>query len=296
MDLRHLRCFIAVAEERSFTRAAERLHIEQSPVSRAIKELEDELGTLLFERDRRGTRLTPAGVVFLQDVRRLFCTLEQARENVKAVATGHSGSLHVGISGCAIDPRLSDLLARCREEDPEIEIRLSEVPVPDLLHGLRSGDFSIGFSHTSDVGDDIISEPLWNVPLIAAVPARHPILIHKELPLDELVQFPLILCSPQACDGSCKELTRELCAQGHDLKIAERVISWDMMLTLVSAGIGIGFTSAARMTTCRYPNIVPRPLATDSATATTYLLRPDSDTPSIQVERFMRRLHVQVED
>ena len=82
MELRHLRCFIVLAEELHFTRAAERLHIEQPPLSRAIKELEDELGAVLFDRDRRGTRLTAAGAVFLQDTRRLFTVLEQARENV----------------------------------------------------------------------------------------------------------------------------------------------------------------------------------------------------------------------
>lgn len=86
MELRHLRCFVVLAEELHFTRAAERLHIEQSPLSRTIKELEDDLGALLFNRDRRGTRLTDAGKAFLLDVRRLFTTLDQARENVKAVS------------------------------------------------------------------------------------------------------------------------------------------------------------------------------------------------------------------
>lgn len=88
MELRHLRCFIVLAEELHFTRAADRLHIEQSPLSRTIKELEDELGVLLFTRDRRGTQLTQAGAVFLQDVRRVFTMLEQACENAKAVSAG----------------------------------------------------------------------------------------------------------------------------------------------------------------------------------------------------------------
>ena len=126
MELRHLRCFVALAEELHFTRAAERLHIEQPPLSRTIKELEDELGVLLFDRDRRGTRLTPAGTTFLQDIRRLFTNLEQARENVRAIAAGLRGSVRIAISDGAIDPRLSALLALCRQEEPEIEIRLSE--------------------------------------------------------------------------------------------------------------------------------------------------------------------------
>ena len=79
MELRHLRCFIAVAEELHFARAAERLHIEQSPLSRAIKELEEDLGVRLFERTTRSTRLTWAGQVFLEDVRRVFKNMARFR-------------------------------------------------------------------------------------------------------------------------------------------------------------------------------------------------------------------------
>ncbi len=225
MEIRHLRCFVALAEELHFTRAAERLHIEQPPLSRAIKELEDELGVVLFNRNHRGTLLTAAGAVFLQDVRRLFTVLDQARENAKAVAAGLRGSLRIAVSDGAIDPRLSVFLARCRAEEPEVEIRLSEVPLAEQLRGLRSGDFMIGFAHTADVGDGVVAEPMWQDSLVIAVPARHALLAHKEVPLHELGGHPLVLCDPHACEGYCRELGRLLQAVEHKLNVVEVVSS-----------------------------------------------------------------------
>lgn len=293
MELRHLRCFVVLAEELHFTRAAERLHIEQPPLSRAIKELEDELGATLFDRDRRGTRLTPAGAAFLQDVRRVFAALEQGRENVKAIAAGLQGSLRIAISDGTVDQRLSAFLAHCREEEPEIEIRLAEVPLSEQLRGLRSGDFTIGFAHTAEVGEEIITEPIWHDPLILAVPARHPLLAHKEVPLPELVSYPLVLCDPQVCEGYCRELTRLLRPLEREPNVVEHASSLDMMLTLVGAGYGLGFTTAARLALSQRADVIARPLAVDSAVITTYLLRPRSDTLCPALERFIIRLRSQ---
>ncbi|HBP6003310.1 TPA: LysR family transcriptional regulator [Pseudomonas aeruginosa] len=290
MELRHLRCFVALAEELHFTRAAERLHIEQPPLSRAIKELEDDLGVVLFERNRRGTVLTEAGATFLQDVRRVFAVLKQAQENVQAVAAGLSGSLRIAVSDGAIDPRLSALLARCREEEPEIEIRLSEVPLADQLRGLRSGDFSIGFAHTAEVGDGIVTEPLWHDPLVVAVPARHPLLSHKAVPLHQLAIYPLVLCDPQVCEGYYRELARLLRPLERPPDVAEHVSSLDMMLTLVGAGYGVGFITETRIAASLRPDVVIRPLAMDSAVITTYLLRPVGEDSPVSVERFIARL------
>ncbi|AID83296.1 TPA: LysR family transcriptional regulator [Pseudomonas aeruginosa] len=290
MELRHLRYFITLAEELHFTRAAERLHIEQPPLSRAIKELEHDLGVDLFVRNRRGTVLTEAGATFLQDVRRVFAALKQAQENAQAVAAGLSGSLRIAVSDGAIDPRLSGLLARCREEEPEIEIRLSEVPLAEQLRGLRSGDFSIGFAHTAEVGDDILTEPLWHDSLVVAVPARHPLLSHKAVPLHQLASYPLVLCDPQICEGSYRELTRLLRPLEREPDIAEHVSSLDMMLTLVGAGYGVGFIMATRAAASPRPDVVIRPLAMDSAIITTYLLRPTSESMPVSVERFIARL------
>lgn len=296
MELRHLRCFVALAEELHFTRAAERLHIEQPPLSRAIKELEDDLGVVLFERNRRGTVLTEAGATFLQDVRRVFAVLKQAQENVRAVAAGLSGSLRIAVSDGAIDPRLSALLARCREEEPEIEIRLSEVPLADQLRGLRSGDFSIGFAHTAEVGDGIVTEPLWHDPLVVAVPARHPLLSHKAVPLHQLAIYPLVLCDPQACEGYHRELARLLRPLERPPDVAEHVSSLDMMLTLVGAGYGVGFITETRIAASLRPDVVIRPLAMDSAVITTYLLRPAGEDSPVSVERFIARLRAHSDD
>ena len=296
MELRHLRCFVALAEELHFTRAAERLHIEQPPLSRAIKELEDDLGVVLFERNRRGTVLTEAGARFLQDVRRVFAVLKQAQENVQAVAAGLSGSLRIAVSDGAIDPRLSALLARCREEEPEIEIRLSEVPLADQLRGLRSGDFSIGFAHTAEVGDGIVTEPLWHDPLMVAVPARHPLLSHKAVPLHQLAIYPLVLCDPQVCEGCHRELARLLRPLERPPDVAEHVSSLDMMLTLVGAGYGVGFITETRIAASLRPDVVIRPLAMDSAVITTYLLRPAGEDSPVSVERFIARLRAHSDD
>jgi DNA-binding transcriptional LysR family regulator len=139
MELRHLRYFIAVAEELHFARAAERLHIEQSPLSRAIKDLEYDLGLQLFERTTRSTRLTWAGQVFLDESRHVLSTLEQAVASTKTAATGYRGTLRIALSDGIAQPRLSSLLAQCREEEPDVEIRLFDVPLAEQVKGLRGG-------------------------------------------------------------------------------------------------------------------------------------------------------------
>lgn len=296
MDLRHLRCFTTLAEELHFGRAAERLHIEQSPLSRTIKELEEELGAQLFDRDRRGTRLTRAGDVFLQDVRRVFVTMKQACENARAVYAGNQGILRIAISDGAIDPRLSSFLACCREDEPEIEVRLTETSLAEQLRGLRSGDFDIGIAYTNEVNDGVIAEPLWRDPIMSIIPARHPLLVHKEVALDELLRFPLVLCNPQICEGYHRALSRILWSIGREPVVVDHVASTELMLALVAAGYGVGFMSLPRTMIYRYPNVVVRPLASGDALLTTYLLRMESRESSSSLERFSQRLCAQNEE
>ncbi len=118
MELRLLRYFVAVAEELHFARAAERLGVEQSPVSRAMRNLEATLGVQLFDRSAHQTRLTWAGQVFLGECRRVLATVEQAVSAAKAAAQGYQGYLRIAICDSLAQPHIATLLARSREEEP----------------------------------------------------------------------------------------------------------------------------------------------------------------------------------
>ena len=244
MELRHLRCFLAVAEELHFARAAERLHIEQSPLSRAIKELEEELGVALFARTTRSTRLTRAGKLFLDHVPRVFTALQQARDSAKAAANGFHGQLRIALSDGITPSRLPALLALCRQEEPEVEIRLTEVPLSQQIKGLHDDLYDVGFARADEAGDGIVAMPVWNDPLMVAVPARHDLLRYKRIPLEEVLRFPLVLCDPVACEGHARQVDRLLRRVDMEPLVAERVASCDLMMALVSAGFALGLTGA----------------------------------------------------
>lgn len=289
MELRHLRCFLAVAEELHFARAAERLHIDQSPLSRTIKELEEELGALLFIRTTRNTQLTRAGRLFLEHVKRVFVVLGQARDSVKAVANGFHGQLRIALSDGITPSRLPTLLAQSREEDPEVEIRLFEVPLVQQIKGLHDDLYDAGFSMMKDAGDGIVVTPAWEDELMVAVPARHPLLAFKKVPLEEMLRYPLALGDPVACEGHARQVDRFLRKLEQEPLIAQRVATFDVMMALVSAGLALGLAGEAHIVSSREPGIIARRLAGTTPMLTTYLLRRDAEL-SEMLTRFIERV------
>ncbi|PHS75505.1 MAG: LysR family transcriptional regulator [Porticoccus sp.] len=289
MELRHLRCFLAVAEELHFARAAERLHIEQSPLSRAIKELEEELGVRLFNRTTRSTRLTRAGQLFLKHVPRVFTALDQARGSVQAAAAGFHDQLRVALSDGITPPRLTALLAQSREEEPQVDIRLFEVPLGQQLRGLHEDLYDVGFAQSAEVGDGIVAVPAWSDPLVVAVPARHPLLAYQRIPLDEVLRHPLVACDPLSCEGHCHQIRRILRSADREPLVVEQVSSHDLMLTLVAAGYALALVGASHLAASRREEVVARPLAGRSQVLTTWLLRRDSE-PSETLRRFIGRV------
>ena len=174
-------------------------------------------------------------------------------------------------------------------EEPEVEIRLSEVPLSQQIKGLNSDFFDAGFAQSNEVGEGITAEPVWSDALVVAVPARHPLLAHRRIPLREVLRYPLVLCHPDSCEGFWKQLKQVLRTVDAELIVADRVPSLDLMMTLVAAGYGLGFATAAHIAGARNPDVIARPLAGRSPMLTTYLLRPDSE-PSEQLSRFIDRV------
>ena len=279
---------MAVAQELHFSRAAEKLHIDQSPLSRTIKELEEDVGASLFSRTTRSTRLTRAGQLFLEHVPRVFAALEQARASVQAAAAGYQGQLRIALSDGVTPARLSVLMALCRREDPEIAIHIDEVPLVQQIKGLHEDLYDIGLAQSEDVGDGILSEIAWSDPVHVMVPARHPLLAYKRIPLEEVLRYPLAMGDPQCREGYCRQIERILRTVDQEPLVAEQVKSFDLMIALVAAGYALGLVGASQIALSQELGIVARPLA-GHARLTTWLLRRD-DAPPESVVRFIDRL------
>ncbi len=289
MELRHLRYFLAVAEELHFARAAERLCIEQSPLSRAIKELEADLGIRLFNRTTRSTRLTRAGERFLEHVPRIFIALEQAQDSVRSAALGFQDQLRVALSDGITPPRLTALLAQCREEEPEVDVRVFEVPLAQQIRGLHDDLYDVGFAQCAEVGDGIVAEPAWSEPLVVAMPPRHPLLAHQSISVEELVRYPLVACDPQLCEGYCRQVCRILRGADREPLVVEKVASLDLKMTLVAAGYALAVVGESHIEASRNEGVVARPLAGPAPALTTWLLRRNTD-PSETLKRFIERV------
>ncbi len=227
--------------------------------------------------------------MLLEHVPRIFTAVEQARDSVRSAANGFHGQLRIALSDGITPSRLPSLLARYRVESPEIEVRLCEVPLAQQIKGLHDDLYDAGFSMADDVGDGIVAIPAWKDELIVAVPDRHPLLAYKRIPLNEVLRHALVLSDPIVCEGHARQVDRFLRQQDQEPLIAQRVATFDVMMTFVSAGLALGLAGAAHIAASREPGVVGRPLEGKPPMLTTYLLRRDAE-PSEELARFVERV------
>jgi DNA-binding transcriptional LysR family regulator len=288
METRELRYFVAVAEELHFARAAARVGIEQSPLSKAISEFERHLGVRLFVRTRRSTRLTYVGETLLPDARRILGQVDQAQRNVKAAASGRRGRLRIAICDGLAHPRIAKLLVQSRAEDPEVEIQIMHSALPVQLSELCSGVLDIAFSLSPRNDQQLKSVPLWKDAAALVMPPDHPLAAQPIVRQIDADTGPLILLGERLA-AVTEPVDDWLLSAEQQPGSIEYVVSIELLLTLVIAGYGVGLISVAQAETIRRPDLVTRPLSVRGAAITTFLIRRRDESSSV-VTRFTERV------
>lgn len=189
MDMRHLRCLVAVAEELHFGRAAKRLHLTQPPVSLAIKELEDELGVTLLERTSRRIAITRAGEDALRDARAVLAAADTMRRRAQETAQGLMGTLSIGFISLPIYSFLPTLVRQFSEAHQRVKISLHEGTTDQIIHDVESGSLDLGLVfQTADPPAALSVKLVQKEPLVLALPAGHALAGSARIALGQLAQ------------------------------------------------------------------------------------------------------------
>jgi DNA-binding transcriptional LysR family regulator len=261
MELRHLRYFVAVAEQLSFTRAAALLHMAQPALSVQIRQLEDELGVELFDRSRRAIALTHAGETMLGESRRLLASLDRSVDLVRRVGAGAIGSIAVGFVPSASNSVLPSLLRRFWEAHPDVAVTLREMAPGDLVDGLHGGNLDISFLYLP------FSDPLLDhlvivrEPFVAALPFDHPLARETTVDVADLRDEPFVT---PADHGMMPGLHAKVTAICHAAGFVPRAVQDDVWLVqtivaLVAAGVGVALVPSSSQAQAR-AGVVYRPL------------------------------------
>jgi DNA-binding transcriptional LysR family regulator len=253
MDLRHLRYFIAVAEEGHITRAAERLGMQQPPLSRQINAIERELDVQLFRRKSRGVELTDAGRALLEDARATLANLDRSFERTRRTARGEQGQIRVGIPPTApFHPFVLHAIRGFREAFPLVSLTLEEFLSNELIERLRNERMDVAFIRTSPVDQEgLVITPVLEEPIVVALPHGHALAQGDggaAVSLKRLASETFILYGPP---GTGIDVTAAACrAAGFNPRVGQYALRITSTLSLVAVGLGISIVPASmqRMT------------------------------------------------
>jgi DNA-binding transcriptional LysR family regulator len=250
MELRHLRYFIAVAEERHITRAARRLGMQQPPLSQQIRLLETELGVSLFTRGARGVELTVAGQALLDDAYAILASVERAADRTQQAARGQVGKLSVGFTTSAIlHPAVPRMIRVFREQHARVELDLREHPAADLIEAVARRELQVGLLRVPVARPpELQFLELLHEELLVVLPVGHRLLGaggRGRLDLSELAGERFILVRRPGAPGIYENLIRACRASGFEPLVAAEVAHMLTNINLVAAGAGISVVPAS---------------------------------------------------
>jgi DNA-binding transcriptional LysR family regulator len=285
LELRHLRYFVAVAEELHFSRAAQRLRMAQPPLSQQIRKLEEHIGYPLFTRNSRMVALTAAGEVLLERSRYILRRLDEDLESVRRVGRGEIGTLTVGFIGSAMLTILPGLIGSYRKRFAKVDLRLRELTTSSLVDAIRQGAVDLGFLRDAGPTEDLVLETVVAERFVVALPEKHLLAKRKKVSLVDLRNDSLILFArelgPLAWDK-----TIALCeTSGFRPPIVQDAPEWLTVLRLVSSGLGFSIAPAC-VATIKTPGVVCREL-TKCPTLTNIELARRSDHSNPIMETFL---------
>lgn len=290
MEFRQLRYFVAVAEELSFSRAAERLNVSQPPLSMQIKALEQELGTPLLNRTRRKVEMTPAGMILLESARKTLGELRRATEVVNLATRGEAGLIRMGFtSSVPMLDMFSNLMRAVRARYPEVRIELQHMSTMKQLDAIVADDLDVGIlrpPYYFRTGPDVVAYRIWRDELTVFLPANHRL---ADLPgpinLAELVVEPFVGIAPDIGCGMYDHVVTICNHAGFTPKVVQHVRELGSVLGLVAAGIGVSILPKCYQRV-GIPGVVSRPLAEPGADSE-MLLVVKANAVSAPLRRFV---------
>ncbi|NJM62436.1 MAG: LysR family transcriptional regulator [Oscillatoriales cyanobacterium RU_3_3] len=244
MELRHLRYFIAVAEELNFTRAAEKLHMAQPPLSQQIQQLESELGFQLFRRSKRTVALTEAGEVFFDEAQKILQQLDRAILLGQQTSRGELGQLTIGFVSSAAHNVVPAIVRAFRSQHPAVKLELRELTTDEQLQRLQDGRIDIGFVRPP-VDESINSEIVFEESLMVALPITHPMARRDRVKLRSLSGEPFILFPRSLAPGLYDPIVSFCQQAGFSPIAAQEATQMQTIVSLVAAEIGIAIVPAS---------------------------------------------------
>lgn len=258
MDLKQMRYFLALAQERNFSRAAQRLRMAQPPLTRQIHAIEEELGTPLFVRNTKGVELTEAGEVLLADVPNILALAKRSEERVRLAGKGHIGRLEVGTFGSSILHVVPRILLNFHKLRPDVRIGLHNLERKEQIRALREREISIGFARFVPSEPDLVIETVQRDPLLVVLYEGHPLCSKATITMRDIDNEPLILYPIFPAPSLAHRLIEAFRRGRARLNVVQHVEDVVTAVALVAAGFGICVTTGAG-SSLSLPGVVYRP-------------------------------------